>query len=139
MLAYLLEVREKARPAPARVSKSLPGIIIVSTTPVPAHSVQDATTAEYFALWHDTWVAIELRLWHGCQTPVVATADIRANVGGILYALFIMVATHVSKDILESILTTHGTPASMQSTVRDGISESRFVTTSPLIPQPTTI
>ena len=57
---YLHEIRQNTAPAPAGVSKSFPSVEVVSTTPIPAHGVENTTTAEGFALRHGPSVTIEL-------------------------------------------------------------------------------
>ena len=126
-------------PAPARISKSFPGVEVIRSASIPAHSIEDATTAKYFALWHCSSVAIELCLWHRLEVLVVDTTDVSSDVDRVRDDCLIVITKTVSFDGSFEVAKTYASPASMQRTVLDAISESRFVTTSPLMPEPTTM
>jgi len=78
-------------------------------------------------------------LRYGDEVPIVDAADIRSDVDGVLDYCFIVIPTSVSLGIALDVGRTHASPASMHSTVLDAISDSRFATTRPLMPQPTTM
>ena len=91
MMQYFSEVGEDTCPAPARISKSLPGIVVVRTATVPAHSIQNASATEDFALRHRTRGAIELDLRYSGEIPVVNTSDVGSDVDRILNDGFVVI------------------------------------------------
>jgi len=138
-MTYLHEIGKHATPSPSRVSQSFPGIKVVGSSAVPAHSIQDAASTKDFALGHWPSGTIELCLRYGDEVPVVDAANISPNVDWVLDDCFVVVPANVSCRSAVGVGRTHASPASMHSTVLDAISDSRFATTRPLIPQPTTM
>lgn len=92
----LHEVWEHAFPTPSRVSESLPGIVVIGATPIPAHSIQDTTTTEHLALRHGPSVAIQLCLRYRDEVPVVNATDVGTNVDGILNDFLVLVTMEIS-------------------------------------------
>ena len=90
-------------------------------------------------MWHCSSVPIELCLWHHLEIPVVDTTDVSSDVDRVLDDCFIVITETVSFDSSSEVAKTYVSPASMQRTVLNAISESRFVTTGLLMPQPTTM
>lgn len=132
------EIWQQSFPIPSRVPEGFPRIVVVFASPIPAHGIENTSTTKYLSLRHRPCGTIKLHLGNGGKVPIVLSTDVRTNIDWILdYGLIVI--TRIIRLSSWWSQKTYASPASMQSTVTDASSDNRFVTTKPLIPQPTTI
>lgn len=132
------EIWQQSFPVPSRVPEGFPRIVVIFTSPIPAHGIENTSTTKRLSLRHGPRGTIKLRLGSGGKVPIIFSTDVRTNMDGILdYSLIII--TRLIRLSSWWSQNTYASPASMQRTVTDASSDNRFVTTKPLIPQPTTI
>lgn len=132
------EIWQQSFPIPTRVPEGFPRIVVIFASPIPAHGIKNTSTTKRLSLRHGPRGTIKLHLGNGGKIPIILSTDVRANIDGILdYGLIVI--TRLIRLSSWWSQKTYASPASMQRTVTDSSSDNRFVTTKPLIPQPTTI
>ena len=89
--AYLDEVRQHTRPAPAWITQGFPCIVVISPAAIPTHSIEDATATQHLSLRHRTGGSIKLCLGSGRKVPIVYTANVCSDIYWVLDNSLIMI------------------------------------------------